>query len=146
MYMRFPRLLHILGLIACIVMIVACFMPWTYYPNDLSIPTEAERTFTGFSTFKNYYGRPGKFLVVFAAMSLVLKLLPKIWAKRTDLFMCAVVLAYTLRCYFEFTGNYNGITPIAKPGIYMLLFSAIVMQVAAIFPDLRVKTRVSQGK
>jgi hypothetical protein len=139
--MTFPRVLHILGLVSCVLVIIACFMPWTYYPNDPSIPTEAERTFTGFYTFKNYYGRPGKFLVAFAAISLVLRLLPKVWAKRTDLFLSAVILAYGLRCYFEFTGNYNGIVPIVKPAMYIILIAPLVMQAAAIFPDLKIRVK-----
>ncbi len=116
-------------------------MPWVYYANDRFIPTEAERTFTGFYTYKNFYGKPGKFLVAFAAFSCILKLLPKVWAKRVDLFLSAVILAYALRCFFEFTGNYNGITPTVRPAMYMVLFSALVMQAAAIFPDLRIKVK-----
>jgi hypothetical protein len=88
-----------------------------------------------------YYGRPGKFLVAFAAISLVLRLLPKVWAKRTDLFLSAVILAYGLRCYFEFTGNYNGIVPIVKPAMYIILIAPLVMQAAAIFPDLKIRVK-----
>ncbi len=135
--MRFSKILWWCGLVACVLLAVSCFMPWTYYPGDPAMQTEAERTFTGFYSFKNYYGRPGKYFCFFAGLSLLLKLLPRVWAKRIDLFLCAVTVAYGIRAFFEYTGTYMGIIPEKLPGIFLMSLSVLVMQTAAIFPDLR---------
>ena len=113
-------------------------MPWTYYPNDPVIKNEAQRTFTGFYTYDNYYGRPGKFLSLIAIISLLLKLLPKIWAKRTDLFVTAIGIAYAARTFVEYTGAYTGINPEIKPGMVLMLLCLAIIFIAALFPDLKI--------
>lgn len=134
--MKVERVLYFLGILACAGLIASCFMGWAYYPND-PVMQETERTFTGFYTFKNYYGKPGKLLTIFASISLLLKLLPRVWAKRTDLFICAVVAAYATWAFFQYTGPYAGIIPQKLPGIFCMAASVLVMLFAAIFPDLR---------
>jgi hypothetical protein len=121
----------------CILLIVACFMPWAYY-NDPTITTEAQRTFSGFYSYQNYYGKPGKFLVFFGSLSLLLKIIPKIWAKRIDLFLCAIAMAYGLKCFFEYRGVYGGVVPVVYPWLYIMNLSLLVMMAAAIFPDLKI--------
>jgi hypothetical protein len=135
--MTATRILHYLGLLACLLLIGSAFLPWAYY-GDPSISDEAQRTFTGFYTFQNYYGKPGKFLCLCAGISLALKLLPKVWAKRVDLFLCALCMAYALKAFFEYKGVYFGVVPQAKIGLYLMLGAALVMMMAAIFPDLRI--------
>jgi hypothetical protein len=116
-------------------------MPWAYF-NDPSITNEAERTFTGIYTYKNYYGKPGKFLVFFAGLSLFLKIMPKIWAKRIDLFLCAIAMAYGLKSFFEYKGVYGaGMVPQLQTGLFLMLGSLLIMMAAAIFPDFRIVER-----
>lgn len=57
----FVKYLHWIGLAACICLIVSCFLPWVYY-GDI------EQTFTGFYSYKNEYGKPGKFLTIFGIL------------------------------------------------------------------------------
>lgn len=140
--MTIYRILHYLGLAACLLLAASCFMPWAFY-NDPSINDVSQRTFTGFYTFQNYYGKPGKFLCFFAALSLVLKLTPKVWAKRVDLFLCAFGSAYALWGFLKYTGVYSSVIPQAQIGLYLMLSAAVIMLLAAIFPDLKVK--VKQG-
>ena len=45
--MRYSRWI---GLAACITLIIACFLPWTYY-------ADIQKTFTGFFSEKNMYGK-----------------------------------------------------------------------------------------
>lgn len=122
---------------ACVALIVACFLPWTYYA-DSNIATEAERTFTGFFSYQYKYGRPGKFFVFFAVVILILMLLPKIWAKRTNLFLSAFTLAYAIKSYILFTSCYNAYCPEKRAGIYIMLFSTIVILIACVFPNMKI--------
>jgi hypothetical protein len=135
--MDFPKILYWLGRICCVLLIIACFMPWAYY-SDSSIANETQRTFTGFYSYQNYYGKPGKFLTFFAACSLLLKILPRVWAKRVDLFLCAIAMAYGLKSFFEYKGVYGSVVPQLHAGLFLMLGSLLVMMAAAIFPDLKI--------
>jgi predicted membrane channel-forming protein YqfA (hemolysin III family) len=69
----------------------------------------------------------------------VLILLPKIWAKRFHLFFAALTMGYAVKTYILFTSCYNAYCPDKKFGIYLMMGCCIVILVAAIFPDLKLK-------
>ena len=133
------KFLHWLGIIACISLVISCFLPWAYYA-DAHIVNEADRTFNGFYSFQNNYGKPGKMLVLTAIISFILILLPKIWAKRTNLFVCALGVGYAIKTYILFVSCYNAYCPEKKIGIYCMLFATIVMLICSAFPSLNLKT------
>ena len=133
-----PKILEKVGIAACILLFISCFMPWAYYA-DAHISNEAERTFTGFYSFGNNYGKPGKMLVGIGAIALVLMLLPKIWSKRTNLFVCALGVGYAVKSFVLYTSCYNAYCPEKKAGIFLMLISTIVMLIASAFPPLELK-------
>ena len=101
-------------------------MDWAYFPD-------VAKFFTGFDSlvpFKgkmiHYYGRPGFVLCFFAAISLLLHLLPKNWAKRVNLVFAALCAAFALKSYFTFTSAYVGYVPEKAAGIFILALSALV--------------------
>ncbi|UAY50724.1 hypothetical protein [Ferruginibacter albus] len=128
------KILHYAGLIACIALIASCFMPWAYYPD-------VNKTFSGFFSEQNQYGRPAKFLVPFTVVVFVFMLLPKIWAKRANLFICALVFGYAIKTYVLFTSCYDAYCPEKRIGIYVMGLSVIVMMLAAIFPDMKIDNK-----
>ena len=125
----FLKLLNRVGLASCVLLIVACLSPWAFY-------ADINETFTGFYSFHNQYGKPGKFLCVIAGISLLLMLLPKVWAKRTNLFLCGLAVGYAIKSYILFASCYNAYCPQKLWGIYLMLFSTLIMLVASIFPDV----------
>ncbi len=130
----FPRTIQWIGLVACVLLLVACFMPWAYY-------ADIRETFTGFYSYKNEYGRPGKFLSFTAIAGFILMYLPKVWAKRVNLFLCAIALGYAIKTYILFTSCYNAYCPEKKAGIYLMLICTVLMLLAAIFPDLKMRNK-----
>lgn len=132
------KILYWVGLVACILLIISTFMPWAYF-NDSNITNEAERTFTGFFSYQNKYGKPGKFLIFFAVVIFILMILPKVWAKRTNLFLSAFVLAYAIKNYIVFTSCYNAYCPQKRVGIFIMLFSTILIMAASVFPNLKIE-------
>ncbi|MEI9959497.1 MAG: hypothetical protein WDM90_24980 [Ferruginibacter sp.] len=80
------RILSWIGMAACVALIISCFIPWAYYA-DAHIPNEAERTFTGFFSYQSQYGKPGRALIIFTVIIFICILIPKVWAKRTNLFL-----------------------------------------------------------
>ena len=128
----FSKILYWTGLMACAILIISCFMPWTYYPD-------IHETFTGFFSEQNQYGKPGIFLSALGIFSIVLILLPKTWAKRTNLFVCALCVGYSIKTYILFTSCYNTFCPEKQTGIYLMFVSTLVMLIASIFPDLKME-------
>ncbi len=122
------------GIAACIVLMISCFVPWTYHA-DLG------KTFNGFFSEQNQYGRPGKFFIFFGVIILVLMLLPRIWAKRVNLFLTAFLLAYGIKTYILFTSCYNAYCPDKRAGIYIMLFSTVLMLLGAIFPNMKLMAK-----
>ncbi len=126
-----------IGILASIVLIAACFMPWTLYP-DLN------KEFTGFYSEGNAYGKPGKVFIVFAVVSIACFLIPKIWAKRGNFFIVAITAAYAIKSFIVFTACYKGICPEKRAGIWIMLGSTIVMLVMALLvPDLKKHEKIN---
>ena len=98
------KYLHWLGIAACITLIITCFLPWVYY-------ADINQNFTGFYSYQNQYGKPGKLLVVLGSVILIFMLLPRVWAKRANLFICALVVAYAIKTYILFSSCYNNYCP-----------------------------------
>ncbi|MBL0356898.1 MAG: hypothetical protein IPP72_08385 [Chitinophagaceae bacterium] len=130
----FSKILQQIGFVACIALVVACFMPWAYY-------ADIKETFTGFYSFQNNYGKPGKFLTLVAIIAFVLMYLPKVWAKRTNLFVCALGVGYAIKSYILFTSCYNAYCPEKEAGVYLMLIATIIMLLSSIFPDLKMKDK-----
>ena len=128
----FPKILQRVGLIACVALVVTCFMPWAFY-------ADIKETFTGFYSYQNQYGKPGKFLCLIAVIAFALMMLPKIWAKRANLFVCALGVGYAVKTFILFTSCYNAYCPEKKAGIYLMLISTVLMLLSSAFPDLKIK-------
>jgi hypothetical protein len=122
------------GLIACLLLMIACLLPWTYH-------ADIDKTFTGLYSEKNAYGKPGKFLIFYAVLSAWFFLTPKVWAKRVHLFLAALTVGYAIKTYILFTSCYNAYCPDKKYGIYLMMGCCLVILVAAIFPDLKLKPK-----
>jgi hypothetical protein len=123
---------NIIGLLASVALIVSCFTPWTYYPD-------LQAYFNGFYSYQNNYGKPGDLLSIFALISGVLFVIPRVWAKRTNWLIASLTVAYTVKTYYLFTSCYGGICPVKEFGIYFLLLSVTIMFVAAILPDIKLR-------
>jgi len=131
------KILYFVGLAACVTLLIACFLPWAYY-------ADLQDTFTGMYSYHNQYGKPGKFLAFIAVIVFIFMLLPKIWATRINLFVCALGVGYAIKSYILFTSCYNAYCPEKKIGIFLILFATIIMLLASIFPDMKLKKE--QGK
>lgn len=130
----FVKYLHWIGIAACITLVISCFLPWVYY-DDL------KQSFTGFYSYHNQYGRPGKFLTLLAVAALVFILLPKVWAKRSNLFISALAVAYAAKSFILFSSCYNNYCPQKLFSLYLMVGCTVVMLVASVFPNLKLTER-----
>ena len=112
---------------ALVLLAVACFMPWTYH-------ADIDRSFTGFFSEKNIYGKPGKTLLVLGGLTGLLAFLPKIWAKRAALLVGGLNLAYAIKNFLIFGACYQGYCPEKKAGLFLMLGATALLLLAALFP------------
>jgi len=127
-----------IGIAAALVLLAACFMPWAYFP-DLG------ESFTGFFSEQNRYGRPGKVLIVLCSVMIIFFLVPRVWAKRANIFAGAVTFAWCVKSFILYSACYRGICPDRKAGLFIVLAASVVTLVAALFPDLPVKEDRPRG-
>jgi hypothetical protein len=125
--MRFNKWI---GVAAAVLMIVACFMPWIVIegPHILVSGINAEGT---------NFGKPGYFNLLMTIFFLFFHLTPRVWAKRANLAVIALNLAWAIRNYFLLSTCRAGDCPTQKTGLYLHLFAAVIMLFAGLFPDMK---------
>ena len=121
-----------IALASCLLLIVTCFIPWTYH-------ADVQKNFTGFFSEKNAYGSPGKYFIFFAGVSIVLLLLEKVWSQRTLFFVGGIMVAYAIKTYILFTSCYNAYCPEKKLGIFLVLGLSLLIFAMSLFPDIKIK-------
>jgi len=124
----------VVGLLACMILAISCFLPWAYYPD-------LHKSFTGFFSEQNIYGKPGKVFLFFAVSSVVLIFIDKIWAKRALIFFAALNIGYLLRTYVIYTSCYKTYCPQKQYGLYLLIAGCILLLVVSFFPDLKLEIK-----
>ena len=134
----FVKYLHWIGIAACVTLIVSCFLPWSYY-------ADLNQTFNGLYSYGNNYGKPGKFLIFFALLILVFTLLPKVWAKRANLFFAALTVAYAVKTFILFSSCYNNYCPQKLFALYLMLGCTAIMLLASVFPNVNLPEKKRQS-
>lgn len=119
-----------IGILAAIILCIASFLPWTFHPD-------VAKNFTGFFSENNMYGRPGKALIALAIVATIFFLIPKIWAKRWNLLIGALTVAFAIRCFIVFSGCYRGICPQKLYGLWIMMGAAVLMLLMALLPDTK---------
>lgn len=120
-----------IGIGAAILVMVACYLPW------MEIPT-LQKVVTGMDSNGTNLGKPAKLNLIFCVISIIFYLLPKIWAKRINIIICLLAVAWAVRNFLLYARCEMGTCPEREFGLYLLLFGNIVMLAMALFPDLKV--------
>ena len=121
-----------IGIGAALLLIVACYLPWAYFPD-------LQKEFTGFFSENNAYGRPGKIFIFLCGITIILFLIPRVWAKRVNIFAGALVLAFAIKCFILYSACYRGICPEKRIGLFLILVASVLMIGAAVSPNTRLK-------
>lgn len=120
------------GVIACIILIGFCFVPWVYISAINTI-------ITGISAPHTNFGKPGILHIILSIFSITLFLLPKVWAKRTNVFVATFNLAWSFRNFLLITQCEQGDCPEKKAGIYALIILSIIILIMAMLPKVSLK-------
>lgn len=126
------RYMKWIGLLAVILLVVSCFTPWVIIPSKNIIVSGVDATGTNF-------GKPGYTHLLLSFFFIVFHFIAKVWAKRWNLLVVALNIAWAIRNFFIITMCRDGECPEKQAGIYLVILACVMMLVAALFPDIRLK-------
>lgn len=120
-----------IGILASIALIATCFLPWSFIASQ-------QLTVTGFHAQGTSFGKPGLFNAMLSVVMILFFALPVLWAKRTNMFLAAMNLAWAFRNYLLVSSCMMGECPEKKPGLFILLFLAVLIQFMALLPKIKI--------
>ena len=118
------------GLFAVILLIVSCFLPWVIIPSKNIVVSGVESTGTNF-------GKPGYTHFVLSFFFIIFHFIPKLWAKRSNLLVVALNIAWAIRNYFIISMCREGDCPEKQIGLWLVMLASVLMLIAALFPDVQ---------
>jgi hypothetical protein len=121
-----------IGLVAALIMIGLCFLPWTFIASK-------QLTVTGMYAEGTNFGKPGLFNCILCTAMAFFFLVPRVWAKRTNVFIAAFNLAWSFRNYLLVSSCMMGECPEKKPALFALLGLSLVAQLMTLFPKIELK-------
>ena len=121
-----------IGVVAAVLLIVSCFTPWVIIESK-------NITVSGIDATGTNYGKPGYFHFIFAFFFLLFTFIQKIWAKRFNLLVVAVNVAWAAKNYFLLTACSGGECPVSQTGLWLMMMASGVMLVSSFFPDIEIK-------
>ena len=120
-----------IGIVAAFILLGLCFLPWTVIESK-------GLTISGFAAEGTSFGRPGLFHVFFCPAAILFFAIPRIWTKRTNVFIGAINLAWAIRNYVLVSSCMFGECPVKQPALYGILACAIIIQIMVLFPKIPV--------
>jgi hypothetical protein len=121
-----------LGLISALLLIFSCFFPWV-------IIISKDITIRGVDSTGTNFGKPGYFHLFLSFLFIVFNFIERIWAKRINIFVVAINLAWAIRNYIIISACQGGECPEKKTALYTVVLGSILMLVTALFPDIEVQ-------
>ena len=130
-----------IGLFAAAVVAAVCFMPWIVVPS-------AHVEVGGVSSAGTQnFGKPGLINLACAVVAAWLFLMPRVWAKRTNMIICGLNVAWAFRNYSLMGRCYLGDCPVILGTLYGLVLGACLMLLMSLFPDIKISpAKLEPGK
>lgn len=94
---------------------------------------------TGWKTAGTNFGQPGKFIVYVGSLSLVLFLIPNLWAKRLNMALGALLLSWCIRNYLILAACNMGECPEKQWALYASVFFSAAILLMTFLPKLKNK-------
>lgn len=122
--MRFVKWLSI---IAPLLLVIACYLTWVVISSKNIV-------ITGVSAEAMGFGKPGYIHLLFSFSFILFTFIPRIWAKRSNLIIAPLNLAWALRNYFMISACGWGECPEKHVGLYLVVAASVLLLVASLFP------------
>ncbi|MGH2553797.1 MAG: hypothetical protein ACRDEB_08765 [Chitinophagaceae bacterium] len=124
------RYMKWIGPAAAVLLIISSFIPWVFIESKNIIISGVDATGTNF-------GKPGYFHLFLTILFLLCHFIPRIWAKRTNLFITALNMGWAIKNYFMISACMGGECPSKKAGIFLVPLASLLMILSALFPDMK---------
>jgi hypothetical protein len=121
---------QLIGCIAVVVLAAVCYLPWSFI-------VEKNLLVTGMSAPNTIYGKPGLMHIIIGIPLIFFFIMSKIWAKRVNLLLAAINLAWSARNYILLSTCYMGQCPVLKIGLYVSILLSLLILVMSFLPDLK---------
>jgi hypothetical protein len=121
-----------IGLLAVILLIVSCFTPWIIINSKNIIVSGIDSSGTNF-------GKPGYTHFILGFFFTIFHFIPKIWAKRWNLLIVALNIAWAVRNFFIISMCREGECPEKQIGLWLVLIASSLMLIAGLFPSIELK-------
>jgi hypothetical protein len=129
---HFSRYSKWITLLAAVMMVIACYLPWAFYP-DLN------KSFNGFFSENNIYGKPAKLLISFALFNVVAQFVNAVFMKRANLLLMAFGFAYAIKSYIVYAECYKGYCPQKQIGLYLMVVASAILLITSVLPSGKIE-------
>lgn len=126
---------QIIGIITSIALVIICTLPWIYIPSLQIYLTGINGKASSELNFGSQIQSHG----LFATIMVVCFFVSQVWAKRTNVFMGAINLAWAFKNFLIFSMCRGGECPEKQIALYLLIVFATIMFVMSLLPKLDVK-------
>ena len=120
-----------ISIVAAVVLITCCFFPWVIIESK-------NITVTGMDVAGLAYGHYGYFLIPLAIIFIILQMINKIWAKRLNVAIGALIITISFACIWIFRCEY-GECPQKQIGFYIMFASSIIVFMGSLLPDIKLR-------
>jgi hypothetical protein len=123
------KLMKWMGAFSAVMLVIACFCTWVFIPSrDIVV--------SGIRSEGTNFGKPAYFHFLMVALYLFLHFKKTLWAKRLNLVVPALNMAWAIRNYLMVTMCRGGECPEIRVSIWLVVASSLLMLLAALFPDM----------
>lgn len=120
-----------IGILLCLALLYCTTQP-------LVIIESQHLVITGWKTPGTNFGQPGKFILYFAGLSLVLFALPYIWAKRFNMALAALLIAWSFRNFMVLSTCQMGDCPQKKWALYACVIISFGILMMTFLPKIKI--------
>lgn len=120
-----------LSILAAIILILSCFFPWVVIKSK-------NLTVSGVDVAGLAYGHYGYFLIPLSLIFILLQLINRIWAKRINVAVGALIATVSFACVWIFRCEY-GECPEKQTALYVMFGCAFIVFLGSLLPDIKLK-------
>jgi len=124
------RYIKWIGIAAAVLLIISCFTPWV-------VIEEKNITVSGIDSAGTNFGKPAYLHFILTFFFICFTLTQRLWAKRVNLVVTALNIAWAARNFFIIAACRFGDCPEKKSGIWLMLLASVLMLLSSFFPDMK---------
>lgn len=120
-----------IGVILCLALFFFSTQPLVFIESQQWI-------ITGWKTANSNFGQPGKFFAYIGGMSLILFILPFLWAKRFNMIMGALLVAWSFRNFLILSTCQMGECPQKQWALYACVIVSCGILIMTFLPKIKI--------